>query len=790
MRVQFLNKPGKSGLKPGNCKIVLNMFKFGFRHRFKLILLGLVMLVLLLPYKPFQEPLSTLLEDNEGNLYSAKIAADGQWRFTPSVTLPPKFRAAITHFEDEYFFYHFGLNPVSVLRACYQNLRAGRVISGASTITMQTVRLARKNQNRSLWQKLIEVGLAFKLESQYSKREILNLYASYAPFGGNIVGLEAAAWYYYGRKPDQLSWGEICTLAVLPNAPSLIYPGKNQAKLIAKRNRLLAKLHRKGVLDRETAKLAQAEPIPTNRHPIPQNAPHLLERAIDLGYAQKRLRTTLNSQLQSQIDHQVSDYHRLLAHNEIHNLAVLVLEVETGKVLAYVGNSDCQEEGSGQYVDLVRAPRSTGSILKPFLYTFALQEGDILPQTLIADIPVHINGFAPQNFDRQYNGAVPASEILIQSLNIPAVQLLRRYGLPKFLEQLKTLDFKTINRSANHYGLSLILGGAETTLWDVCGEYMRMAQILKGQAQVKASFLPNLPKPKQELSKFYKPGALWWTMNTLTKLNRPSEEGAWQFFESGKQIAWKTGTSFGHRDAWAIGTTPKHVVGVWVGNADGEGRPGLTGVKVAAPLLFDIFKQLPHNEWFEKPEFDLREARICSRSGYLASPICPTTHLIEIPITPKTKLCPYHHYIWVNPVSQKRVNSNCWAVSKMEKKAWFSLPPAEAWYFRKKNAFYKPLPPYQENCQDQSQQTMVLVYPKNNYRIFIPKTLDGSRSKTVFEIIHQKPDSRIYWHLDRTYMGETYREHQLELQPKVGRHTMVAIDQQGKQLKWQFTVVE
>ncbi|MDH3322802.1 MAG: transglycosylase domain-containing protein, partial [Flavobacteriaceae bacterium] len=338
----------------------------------------------------FNTPTSTVIEDDQGRLVAAKIADDGQWRFPESDTIPKKFIESISYFEDEYFYYHPGFNPFSIARAFKQNILAGRVVSGASTITMQTIRLSRRGQPRNFFEKIIEIILAFRMELSYSKKEILNLYASHAPFGGNVVGLEAASWRYFGRKPNQLSWGEITTLAVLPNAPALIYPGKNQLALKIKRDRLLDKLCQKGVIDKETCDLAKSEALPDKPYAIPQIAKHLLDRVIKEGNKGKRIISTIDFSLQKKINKIVNEYHHVLSQNEIHNIAVLVLNVENGTVLSYVGNSNCKRGNSGRDVDIITAPRSTGSILKPFLYAFMQQDGAILPQTLISDIPTQI----------------------------------------------------------------------------------------------------------------------------------------------------------------------------------------------------------------------------------------------------------------------------------------------------------------------------------------------------------------------------------------------------------------
>jgi penicillin-binding protein 1C len=746
-----------------------------------------------LPKQLFNDPYSTVLLGRDGNMLSARIAEDGQWRFPESKELPDKFVKAITNFEDAYFFYHPGINPVSILRAFKQNLAAGKIVSGGSTITMQTIRLSRKGQPRTITEKIIEIIRSFQMEIRYSKKEILNLYASHAPFGGNVVGLEAASRRYFGRKPSRLSWGEICTLAVLPNAPALIYPGKNQIRLRAKRDRLLDKLLKNKVIDEETCELAKMEELPGKPHPVPSIAPHLLDRTVKEGEKGKRIHTTIDLKLQRTINKIIDQAHSKLSQNEIHNMAAIVISVESSEVLAYVGNSNCPQENSGRNVDIITSPRSTGSILKPFLYTFMLQEGDQLPKTLVKDIPTRISGFSPRNYEKTYDGMVHADEALARSLNIPAVRMLQKYGIEKFYDNLKKLGLSTLNKPPGHYGLSLILGGAEATLWDLSNAYLQMSQTLKDADQIKkATFYLNDPEKEQKIipERIFDTGALWWTAEALSGLNRPLEETGWKEFGSSQKIAWKTGTSFGHRDAWAIGMTPKYIVGVWAGNADGEGRPGLTGTTVASPVMFRIFKQLNSKIWFEKPDWDLITADICVQSGYLASDICEETVVMQIPRKGiKTGICPFHKIIRLDKEKKYRVNSSCYSVNDMVLQPWFIIPPVPEWYFKQKNPFYRSLPPYLPGCNRENFKNMDVIYPKDHTKIFIPRELDGSKGKSVFEVAHREPGIKIFWHLDDKYIGETRNTHRMEIDPAPGKHTMTLVDENGESLSWKFEVI-
>ncbi len=736
-----------------------------------------------LPSVLFHDPNSTILEDENGVLLAAKISKDGQWRFPESDSIPLKYELAVKYFEDEYFDYHLGVNPVSLFRAFKQNFSSNKVISGGSTITMQLIRLSRKGKKRNYIEKLIEVILATRLELSYSKQEILNMYASHAPFGGNVVGLEAASWRYYGRSAHLLSWGEVATLAVLPNAPSLIYPGKNQEKLLTKRNKLLDKLQLKGVLTIEDAMLAKAEPLPNKPFPLPQITPHLLDRVVNENFDGQRVVSTINKSLQTKLNALIDRYHNSLAQNEVHNAAILVLEVKTGKVLAYVGNTNCPEEESGSKVDIITSKRSTGSTLKPFLFTSMLEEGMILPHALVEDIPTRISGYAPQNFDKSFDGAVPASSALTRSLNIPAVKMLQDFGLEQFYKNLQELELNSINKGANHYGLSLILGGAETSLWELCRGYYFLAQKLNGKKPKGIQYTKNQEVDEKQIQHFSR-ASIFQTFEILTEVNRPNEEGAWKVFESARKIAWKTGTSFGQRDALAVGVTPEYVVGVWAGNADGEGRPGLTGIQVAAPIMFNVFNYLPETSWFDQPTDEMVSVSTCSTSGYRASVNCLKTNLIKAsPRGLDFPNCSFHKKIHLDKTEQFRVNSNCYSVSEMKETNWFVLPTIQEWYYKTKNPEYKSLPPIHRDCIGESEKMMAIIYPKEGLKLFVPKNLDGTLSKTIFEVAHSRASAEIYWYLDEEYLGMTKRMHQKEILASEGFHKITLTDDEGNMIE-------
>ena len=738
-----------------------------------------------LPRHLFHVPYSTVVTDRNEELLGARIASDGQWRFPPRNTTPEKIKECLITFEDKHFYHHWGVNPFAIGRAFYQNVKNKRIVSGGSTLTMQTIRLAR-NESRTFREKLIEMIWATRLEFRASKEEILSMYISHAPFGGNVVGLDAAAWRYFGHSADDLSWAESAMLAVLPNAPAMIHLSKGRKTLLDKRNRLLKQLLEKKTIDSSTYELAISEPLPDEPHALPQIAPYLVSR-----FYQERngeySRSTINKGIQTQVEDLAERWSNEFGRSDIRNLAILVIDIPSNQVVAYCGNVHFDRKQGGNQVDVIQAPRSTGSILKPFLYYAMLQEGSLLPDMLLPDVPVNINGFTPQNFSMQFEGAVPASEALARSLNIPAVTMLQRYGVPKFHSFLQQIGLKTINRSSSHYGLSLILGGAEATLWDVTNAYAMMGRSLLQLPQRSCSLL--LPTSRiTESTDPFQPGAVWQTFDALKEVNRP-EEIDWKSIPSMQTIAWKTGTSYGFRDAWAVGVTPRYAVGVWVGNATGEGKPGLVGAQTAGPVLFDIFNLLPSSSWFTRPAGIFVEAEVCRKSGHLKGRFCDETDtLLVLPAGLRTEACPYHHLVTLSADKSQRIYENCANTEPTLQKSWFTLPPVWEWYYKQHHPEYKPLPPFKAGCGEDTFQPMQFIYPPMNARIKLPKQLDGSKGFLTVELAHNNPNATVFWHLDETYQAQTQDFHKISLQPAAGKHSLTAVDGEGNTISTTFFV--
>jgi penicillin-binding protein 1C len=772
------------------------------RHKKKTILIVVLLIfyAFCLPKKLFTKPTSTVIVSSNNELLGALIAADGQWRFPHNKVVPKKFKTCLIQFEDEYFYQHPGFNPVSILKALQQNLQAGKVKRGGSTLTQQVIRLSRGNRTRTYIEKLKELVLASRLEIRTSKEAIIAFWSSNAPFGGNVVGLDAASWRYFNRKPTDLSWAEAATLAVLPNAPNLIYPGKNQQKLLVKRNRLLKKLFHKNVIDSLTYRLSLLENLPQKPYPLPQIAPHLLQK-INKQQKGQFVKTTIDKKLQIQTNVIVRNHYNQLSKNEIYNVAVLVLDVKTREVLSYIGNSPTDRKHQKD-VDVIDKPRSTGSILKPFLYAAMLDSGDLLPNTLVADIPTNFGSYQPENFDTKYSGAISAKLALSKSLNVPAVRMLQAFGLVKFHDYLRKLDLKNLQKDANYYGLTLVLGGAESNLWDLCKSYASMAATVNHFSQHSSSYFTNeFSEPtyfKDEKIDFgekssekivFDAASIYLTFESLKEVNRPGAEENWKFFDAAKQIAWKTGTSFGFRDAWAIGTTKDYVVGVWVGNADGEGRPGLVGVQTAAPLLFDVFDKLPKSDWFEKPFDEMTAIEVCAKSGFRATAICKEKRLEFVQNSGlKTPPCPFHVLINVDKTANYQVNTSCQKLSEIKQKSWFVLPPLMDYYFKKKNPFYKSLPKFRKDCLGEIKNELKLLYPTEKTTIFLPKDFNGKKNETILKATHSNNEATLFWYINKKFIATTNEIHEVAVFLEKGNYVISITDNFGKEIQQNLIV--
>ncbi|WP_024462154.1 penicillin-binding protein 1C [Marinimicrobium sp. LS-A18] len=759
---------------------------------------GMLVASLLLQYWPLPSSLQNrdyarlILADN-GELLGARIAGDQQWRFAPVTELPDKYEQALLLFEDRRFRLHPGIDPLAIARASWGNIKAGRVTSGGSTLTMQLARMLRDDPPRTLPNKALEALSALHLEWHFSKDELLNFYASHAPFGGNIVGLRAAAWRYFGREPEQLSWAEAATLAVLPNSPALIHPGRDRERLRQKRDHLLHRLTEAGALSKLDLTLALREPLPERPRPLPHLAPHLLTTLAAEAPSQAVFHTTLNADLQRRTQQIAEQQGRRLARDGVHNLSILVLDHERMRTLAYVGNQ-AAGDSHAPAVDIIQRPRSTGSILKPLLYGLMLEEGELLPTTLVPDIPAYFGGYRPENYDRQYRGAVPAHRALARSLNVPAVHMLKDYGIERLHHRLQELGVSTLHRPAEDYGLSLILGGAEGTLWELTNLYARMTSMARAGTWPAEAQRIHGEHGEAKGDPGLGQGAAWLTLQALLNVVRPGTDALWRDFSGSQAIAWKTGTSYGLRDAWAIGSNGRYTVGVWAGNAGGEPAPALSGQKSAAPVLFEVFAQLGNHRWFDRPTRALKTVSVCITDGYLAGGQCESRE-IDIPRHSHfQQVTPHYQRVQLDATGQYRVHAGCERVSAMVSADLFTLPPLQAHFWRLHHSDYRPVPPWRPDClaavhHYADDQPMDLLYPREGSQVYIPLELSGRRGRTVLQAVHRHPEGKLFWHLDDRYLGKTRLFHEQAVSLDPGWHKLRLVDGDGYQLERWFRVL-
>ncbi len=791
------------------------------------LLLYLLYLLIPLPEPLFKTDYSTVVTDENGHILRAFLDDSQQWHFPPQKNnrhirrdkrlqkqtdttnynednrVPEKLKKAVILFEDRHFYVHPGVNPVSLLRALFQNIGAGKVKSGASTISMQVIRLAFKRK-RTLWNKAVEILQALKLELRYSKEDILRMYVQHAPYGGNIVGYTAASQKYFKRPPRQLTWSQAATLAVLPNAPGLISPMADHQSLIKKRNGLLKKLLEKKIIDKQTFQTGINEPVPRSQAPLFLNAPHLAGTLkTQFSKASGTIKTTILKEFQVPIEEMVKNHVTFLESMGIANAAVLVAETKTGKIRTYVGSQDFFDFAHGGQVDGVIAPRSTGSILKPFLYALAMDDGMILPSTMIRDIPSYFGSFSPSNMDKKYNGLVTAKEALIRSLNVPAVRLLNGYGIYKFYVFLKGAGMSTLFRQPDDYGLTLVLGGAEATLYELAAMYRALGNgglfeplILFADSQKEQGSADGLeglgPGRRVQL---LSPEACMLTLDMLKELKRPGAEYYWQQYQNQYPLAWKTGTSYGQRDAWAVGVSPRWTVAVWVGNFDGEGNSNISGAQCAAPLMLDIFNFLPKSEkenWFDASKCDFMPVEICMDTGFRAGPDCPRTFVTDSPgVKRPLRQCPFHKGIHVTKNEKMEVCSRCWERGNYKKISIAVYPPDVTQYLREAGVVVSKVPPHRRNCptgQGKAGKPIAITYPVPNAKLWIPRDFDGHLQKVTLSVAHREGKIKIYWYMDNVYQGLTNEKHKMVFQLKKGPHTLEVVDEKGNRDRRQFLV--
>ncbi len=758
----------------------------------KWIIAALILVWIFMPLPNIKPAYSKVLYSKEGILLSATISGQQQWCFPLDEDIPEALSQCIIAYEDEYLAFHPGINPVSIFKALLTNIKARKVVRGASTIPMQVMRIRNKNASRNWYNKIKESLAAVKYSLITRDKTILREWCEIAPFGGNTIGVKAASLRYFGRPIDKLSWAEYALLAVMPNGPSSANLTKNRAILEQKRNFLLKKLHSQGYFDASELELYLGEELPTETKAIPQIAYHSLLFMVKKYPNKNIFRSTIPYELQLRTQDLIERESSFLKMDDIRNLAAVVVDIQSNELLAYHGNVK-NSEGGFSYVDIAQAPRSYGSLLKPLLYAHALETAQFLPNEMIPDIPTSIGDFQPENFDKKYRGVVPFEEMLIQSLNVPSVRVLNSVGLQGFNDLIKNLNIAYLNKGAEHYGLSIILGGGESSLWDMSRLYKGFAQNYLGNTNPfrEVQTLSDLPIDDTKNAFSFSAYSMYHLVKAMSDLTRPREEKSWDFYDTNYKIAWKTGTSYGHKDGWAIGFSGKYMVGIWIGNEGGEGRFDLTGITKAAPVMFKIFNVLPKNIWFSKnPVYSKKEIiSICGESGKLAGPLCKKKQkLITEHTSFKYQPCNYHKEIWFNHEGQA-LDENC-QVNSVRKDTLFILPSFIEYYYKSAHRAYKGLPAYDISCLPQTSAACKIIYPYDDLKIFLPKEKIDSQNELVIKAYHRDKSAKLYWFLDDTFFKITNGiTHELLVKVGIGKHILTINDQWGNADRVAFEVL-
>ena len=767
------------------------------KHNLKLItatfiILPIIIFLLILSLFPFPlekltPPPSTIILDRHGKMLRAFLSEDEMWQLpVSSKDISPTLKNAVIGYEDRHFYWHFGINPISLIRAAITNIKAGKIVQGGSTITMQVARMMEPKE-RTIKNKLIEMFRALQLELRYSKADILTCYFNLAPYGGNVVGVGAAAQLYFSKNPNQLSLGECALLAAIPNSPNLFRPDINFEMTKQARDKVIELLYKRGKISDNQKQEALSEPIPKKRFELPFLIPHLSTTLVQKYPQHRVLQTTIDRKIQQITERILQTHITPLLHRGITNGAIVAIENQTRDVLAMVGSNDFFDERNQGQVNGVLSPRSPGSALKPFIYALGIEHGVISPQSLLYDVPVEYSGYRPENYDEIYHGVVTVEEALIRSLNVPAVNLYAELGQDGIYSFLKQAGITTLPKPKDYYGLSLILGGCEVTLAELTNLYAGFAtggefrpyRILQTQPEVKGDRL---------LDK----GTCYLMSEMLSQLRRPDLPSSWEFSMNLPKIAWKTGTSYGHRDAWSIGYTPKYTVGVWVGNFDGKGAPALVGAEVAAPILFSIFSGMENpleNKWFIQPS-NVKRRQICAVSGMPVSKNCVSTKdEWYIPSKSPNQICNIHQLILVDKKTGKRLCSHCRIGREYEERIFEQWPAEIATWLERNGYPIEKIPEHFPACSKlASGEKPVIRSPSANAEFKIRSTVDLKYQKILLDASVSNRTETIYWFLDGKLVFSGNAIQKVFITPKIGRHKLVCMDDEGRASEVKFVV--
>lgn len=702
---------------------------------------------------------SKVVLDRKGEILSVFLNSEEEFHIKYDGEVPETLKTAVINYEDKKFYSHSGVDYPRILKSFFNNM-TGRKKMGASTISMQVVKLL-EPKKRTYFNKLVEVVKAYKLESEFSKEEILKIYLNNVPYGSNIVGYSGAIKMYFNKEVKDLSYAEATLLAVLPNSPGILNLKKNNDKLETKRNRLLKTLLDRKLIDERQYKFSLLEKFPNKIYYYEKKAPQF-SIFLKNRYPEKIIKSTLDYNLQKKLEKIVHDYSNAMKDVGINNAAVLVVNNKTKEVLAYVASQDFYDKRNNGEIDGLQAKRSPASLLKPFLFALSIDDGLIVPDSIYPDVPIYFGNFYPKNSSNTFTGMVKIEEALIKSLNIPFVKLLSDYGVDRFYYFLENNDNYPEDRF-DKYGLSLILGTREMRPVDIGKLYIGLANYGK-VSNLKYTLTEDKPKEYQQFSR----GASYLTLEILSRVVRPGNE---KLYSEQRPISWKTGTSYGMKDAWSVGVSPDYTVLVWLGNFNQKSIFSLSGVETAGNLLFKVFNIVDINsKTFEKPTDDLKEIEIDEKTGYRKFYDIESKKVFYPKDAKLLRISPYYKKIFVDE-NDMEIDSRSPNFDKRKEKIVIEYPIEVSNYFF--------LNGVREN------KNVKIAYPVQNLNIFVPKDFDGY--KKVAMKLYNPNNEYVYWYLDEDYVGYS-NEKEKFFELDIGKHKLTIITENGAREEVKFNI--
>jgi penicillin-binding protein 1C len=735
-----------------------------------------LILSLLFPLPPLK-PCSLVVEDRNGRFVQAFLAQDGVWRLRTSPDeIPPRLKEILIRREDRWFYYHPGVNPVAIVRAIFQNMRSGRRVSGASTITMQIARMLRPGE-RTYLNKAIEIFRALQIESRYSKKEILEIYLSIVPLGGNVEGLRSGALLYYDTPLERLNIAQLFDLILIPGDPNGLQPDRKAGRLLSERRRQAVEWIHAGLLSAEDSVVIWNTPALALRHALPRSAPHFALRIKELSPGGSDVRTSLDLGVQHTVEQLLSNHLRPWKQRGVRNSAVLVVENGTREVLAYAGSEDFADASASGQVDAVRALRSPGSTLKPFLYAMQMDRGELTPRTRLLDTPYDAEGFLAENYDGTYSGYVYADDALRRSLNVPMVRMLKKAGLHRFLDFTAAAGFASLTDQRARLGLSMILGGCGVTLEELVGAY---ASFPAGGKYSPLRFIHDGRVSDADGKQIFSPSSAWMVTEILRGLDRPDLPNNFEFALNLPSVAFKTGTSYGRRDAWSVGYSADYTVGVWIGNVDQKGNPELVGGKTAAPLLIDILNTISRGSQktiLPQPK-DIRARLVCARSGLAPGPRCENLidDVCSESLTSR-RVCDVCREVLVSPDGRISYCPSCVADHPYRTMTVAEYPPELLDFWRKSGTPYDAAPPHFPLCSRlYTGDGPSIVSPSDDMTYFFV----AKKQKLVLQATSGVDVREHAWYVNETYLGKKRAGEKIFIPIAAGEHTVTCIDDRGR----------